>query len=175
MAAVSLYNDLQGNSMSPIIDTTDLPRDGAIQYYQRSALNGRTELMEAHIYSKHLNMGTRVNRGVQAHIRRWSLDGDRAAQILARRFGGSGSDSRNIFPQNSQFNLRNFSRVEETVAKVVSDRSGARFTIRLLYHTAMDMRPYELVYRITTIDGSEVIEINDLLNPDPAFSQTQID
>lgn len=171
MAAVSFYNGLQGNSMSPIVDTSDLPRDGPIQYFQRSALNGRTELMEAHIYPKHLNTGTRVNRTAQAHVRQWSLSGDQTAQILAQRLGGSGSDLRNIFPRNSNFSLRNFSRVEETVIKAVSDRGGARFTINLLYHTAMDMRPYELIYRIATTDGSEVIEINDLLNPSPIYTE----
>lgn len=59
MAAVSFYNGLQGNSRSVNIDTTDLPRDGPIQYFEQSALNDRTELMEAHIYRRHLNTGTR--------------------------------------------------------------------------------------------------------------------
>lgn len=171
MATASFNNNnLNANPRSSIIDAKYLPRDGPIQYFQRSSLNGRTELMEAHIHPRHLNTGTQVNHAAQAHVRQLESPGDRATHLLAKQLGGSGSDLRNIFAQNANFNSDKFSKVEEMVANVVRNRGGARFTIRLLYHAATDVRPYELIYRITSIDGSEVIKINDLLNPNPIYT-----
>lgn len=143
-------------------DTTNL--NGPVRFYQR-APNGRTEVMEAQILPQHLNSGTATNTAARTYARQMGKNNDDAGHILARMLGGSGTDLRNIFPQNLNFNRGIWSEVEASVADAVRNNNGIRFTVNLMYHSTSDTRPYKLVYCIRKINNGEVITINDLLNP----------
>lgn len=125
----------------------------------------RTEVMQAEILPQHLNTGTAINQNAQNYARRMGNYNDNAGHILAKRLGGSGTDSRNIFPQSRNFNQGGWSQMESTVVDTVQNYGGAHYSVNLLYHTTSDKRPYKIVYRIISMNSNDVVIINDLLNP----------
>jgi len=74
-------------------------QNSPVSYYQIGP-NGRTEVMEAEIYRYHLNTGTSTNNATRIFTRNTGNSNDQAGHMLASRLEGSGTDLRNIFPQN---------------------------------------------------------------------------
>lgn len=89
---------------------------------------------------------------------------DRAGKILSSKLGGSGTDTRNIFPQNPFIIRDAWDQVEAAVANVVERHGGAHFTVNLLYGSTYDTRPVAIVYRVEHPFSEEVFQVNDLSN-----------
>lgn len=145
-----------------IRDTSNLDNSPVV-FYQIGP-HGRTEVMEAYIYVRHLNTGTSTNQVARNFARSMGNFNDDAGHILAQRLGGSGTDLRNIFPQSPNINRGVWSQVEETISQLVLlSRNGVRFTVNLEYHSREDTRPYQIVFRIRINDNDWMI--NDMINP----------
>lgn len=151
---------------SPINDTTNLTPP--VKFYQR-AQNNRTEIMEAFILPEHLkrkNRGKDLNVESRMYAKSLSNYNDNAGLILPKKFGGSGTDFRNIFPQYAAFEQFNWANsIEDSLTKAVKNHRGVRFTVTLKYNTTKDTRPYELEYCIKNLSNDEVVEIGNVLNP----------
>ncbi|XP_031634643.1 uncharacterized protein LOC116347958 [Contarinia nasturtii] len=125
----------------------------------------RAEVMEAQIEAKHLNTGTAASQNAYKYAKQMGNIDDNAGHILSTRLGGSGTDLRNIFPQSRLFNHNIWSQIVNFVADTVERHGGAHFTVNLLYDGIRDTRPYKIVYRVKSENSTDVLFVNDLLNP----------
>lgn len=121
-----------------------------VKFYQIGR-NGRTELMHAVIKKSHIGKGSATGNNAQQYIQ--SMDGiagvDDAGHILANTLGGSGTDRRNLFPQQKGCNKGAWRDIETAVKKMVNgdpQNRGVPFTVQLKYENDAAKRPYEIVY-----------------------------
>jgi len=159
-------NDLTIGFLPWLMRDRDNLQNSPVSYYQIGP-NGRTEVMEAEIYRYHLNTGTSTNNAARIFARNMGNSNDQAGHILASRLGGSGTDLRNIFPQNPHMNMGLWRSIENDVYNMVLNSGFVRFTINLLYEDRSSTRPYSIVYRIqsntpSVYDGI----IHDISNTD---------
>lgn len=123
--------------------------------------------MEAEIYRYRLNTGTSTNNATRIFARNTDNSNDQAGHMLTSRLGGSGTDLRNIFPQNSHMNTGLWRSIENDVYNMVLNSGFVRLTINLLYEDRSSTRPFNIVYRIqsntpSVYDGI----IHDISNTD---------
>jgi len=114
---------------------------------------GRTEEMTVTIYPRDLNTGTAASNAARKKARSWGKKDDDAGHIVAKRLGGSGSDLRNIFPQNPNKNRGQWRTQEGKVFDLVKKHNGVRYYVKLIYANRNAKRPTKFNYRVNKIKG----------------------
>lgn len=166
------------------MDTIDLK--GPITY-QQIGENGRTESVEAKIAKNHFYTGNSINDEAHKKAKTFGRSDDIPGHIIFERFGGSGTDLRNIFPQKINYNRGIREDIEDLLSGAIEAYNTVSITVNLLYHNLNDKRPYSLIYRIIEKDTSlifvtlnetklfqdvKIYEILNVMNLQPLFILT---
>ena len=132
-------------------------REGAPQPVYYIGHGGRTESMQVVLTRE--NLARASGSGVSDTNRRWVQSfglGYHAGHILARASGGSGTDSRNIFPQNPSMNRSGFSSFEAHARNMARNGHTVTYSVYLQYATDTNMIPFAYVGRIQLVADGRV-------------------
>ena len=120
--------------------------------------NGRITKVEADVKTTDLYSGTSTNKKVRDVARGQGDALDDAGHLIAKRLGGD-ADVDNIVGMNRKLNRGNYAQFEKAIAEKLEKlktKGWAKIEIELKYDGA-DMRPKEILYKVTFSDG-EVFE-----------------
>jgi hypothetical protein len=130
-------------------------------YFPRLDSMGRLQRVFGKVRPADLGTGTGTNSGVRAAIRAIGNALDDAGHLIARRLGGPGHLTNNLFPQLRAVNRGQYRMFEQRIAQFVAQGNTVLVQIRLIY-TGASTRPDGVVY--TVWHGGRVVLRQPFIN-----------
>nr|XP_018910062.1 PREDICTED: uncharacterized protein LOC109039148 [Bemisia tabaci] len=136
---------------------------------------GRTQALEALIEERHLGTGTAASNAARQFTAQHGYQGnprDDAGHILDRNFGGPGDQLWNIFPQMRHFNRGVWGQIGRAIAHYIRNYGSVVWNINLQYadDDPNTQRPWRIIYRVMSLNGTHVLDVDDLLNPEGGYT-----
>ncbi len=147
--------------------------NAAIAPRVRTGSGGRVEVSRAVIKRSHLDTGSETNDSSRIFVRKLGCFQDQAGHVIASRLGGSGTDTKNLFPQEPALNNGAYKIWEDKIYNMVKDVAknprGVAVTITMSYGSpGKPNRPKKITYAIRYGKGLKKSDKRVFDNPLPS-------